>query len=125
MGRAMSSLWGTFVVLFIAMYTAKLSSILVAQDADVSSSGKIQSMADVRDFGGGRILTFTGEPMRQRIINAHPYLRITEVGALSGMTSVKVGISHPPHSASLIAHTRTRRDYYLCPDCLLIHIPRD
>ena len=60
MGRAMSSLWGTFVVLFIAMYTAKLSSILVAQDADVSSSGKIQSMADVRDFGGGRILTFTG-----------------------------------------------------------------
>jgi hypothetical protein len=125
MGRAMSSLWGTFVVLFIAMYTAKLSSILVAQDADVSSSGKIQSMADVRDFGGGRILTFTGEPMRQRIINAHPYLRITEVGALSGMTSVKVGISHPPHSASLIAHTRTRRDYYLCPDCLLIHITRD
>ena len=25
----------------------------------------------------------------------------------------RVRISHPPHSASLIAHTRTRRDYYL------------
>jgi len=24
-------------------------------------------------------------------------------------------------SASLFAHTRTRRDYYLCPDCLSIH----
>ena len=26
-----------------------------------------------------------------------------------------------PHSASLIAHTRTRRNYSLCPDCLSIH----
>jgi membrane associated rhomboid family serine protease len=29
--------------------------------------------------------------------------------------------SHSPHSTSLIAHTRTRRDGYLCPDCLSIH----
>ena len=28
------------------------------------------------------------------------------------------GLSQSPHTASLIAHTRTRRDYYLCPDCL-------
>ena len=34
---------------------------------------------------------------------------------------LKVRISHPPHSASLIAHTRTRRAHYLCPDCLSIH----
>jgi hypothetical protein len=32
-----------------------------------------------------------------------------------------VSLSHSPHSASLIAHTRTRRDYYLYPDCLSIH----
>ena len=29
--------------------------------------------------------------------------------------------SHSPHSTSLIAHTRTRRDGYICPDCLSIH----
>ena len=29
-----------------------------------------------------------------------------------------VSISQSPHSASAIAHTRTRRDYSLCPDCL-------
>ena len=37
----------------------------------------------------------------------------------------KVRISQSQHTASLIAHTRTRRDGYLCPDCLLIHITRD
>ena len=31
------------------------------------------------------------------------------------------GLSHPTLSASAIAHTRTRREYYLCPDCLSIH----
>ena len=29
--------------------------------------------------------------------------------------SAEVSISNSPHSASLIAHTRIRRDYYLCP----------
>ena len=38
-----------------------------------------------------------------------------------GLTKGKE-LSHSPRSASAIAHTRTRRDYYLCPDCLLIHI---
>jgi len=37
------------------------------------------------------------------------------------LSTREVSISHPPHSASLIAHTRTRRDYYLCPDYLSIH----
>jgi uncharacterized protein YdaU (DUF1376 family) len=37
----------------------------------------------------------------------------------------QVRISQSPCSASAIAHTRTRRDYSLCPDCLLIHITRD
>ena len=32
-----------------------------------------------------------------------------------------VRISQSPHTACLIAHTRTRRDYYICPDCLSIH----
>ena len=35
--------------------------------------------------------------------------------------AAKVSISQSPHSASLFAHTRTRRDGYLCPDCLSIH----
>jgi ornithine carbamoyltransferase len=42
-------------------------------------------------------------------------------GALMARAGPQVRISHPSHSASLIAHTRTRRDYYLCPDCLSIH----
>jgi hypothetical protein len=37
------------------------------------------------------------------------------------LSTREVSISHPPHSASLIAHTRTRRDYYFCPDYLSIH----
>ena len=37
--------------------------------------------------------------------------------------AAKVSISQSPHSASLFAHTRTRRDY--CPACLLIHNTRD
>ena len=41
-----------------------------------------------------------------------------------GLTKGKE-LSHSPRSASAIAHTRTRRDYYLCPDCLLIHITSD
>lgn len=90
MGRAMTSLWGTFVVLFIAMYTAKLASILVSQDSDSNSIKQIRSLTDVRDFGGGRILVFNGEPMKQRILNTHPYLRITEAGKLSEMSSAKI-----------------------------------
>jgi hypothetical protein len=30
-------------------------------------------------------------------------------------------LSQSPRSASLIAHTRTKRERYLCPDCLSIH----
>ena len=39
-------------------------------------------------------------------------LTITEFGYRVPLTKGK-GLSHPPHSASLIAHTRTRRDYSL------------
>ena len=37
--------------------------------------------------------------------------------------STRVRISQSPRSASVIAHTRTRRNCY--PDCLLIHITTD
>jgi len=36
-------------------------------------------------------------------------------------SKVRKGLSQSPRSASAIAHTRTRRDYYLCPDSLSIH----
>ena len=37
------------------------------------------------------------------------------------LQKVQVSISRSPHTACLIAHTRTRRGHFLCPDCLSIH----
>ncbi len=42
---------------------------------------------------------------------------------IAAMVSGNGKYSQSPHTASAIAHTRTRRDCY--PDCLLIHITRD
>ena len=50
-------------------------------------------------------------------------LGTSERVAISYQHLARVRISQSPYSASLNAHTRTRRDY--CPDCLLVHITRD
>jgi hypothetical protein len=36
-------------------------------------------------------------------------------------TLTSTGLSYKYITSALFAHTRTRRDYYLCPDCLSIH----
>ena len=61
----------------------------------------------IADPGGSEIdVRFNSETDGGLKVVLAPVLRFADVA---------VRISQSPHTASLIAHTRTRRDYYLCP----------
>ena len=98
-GRLLTSVYGLFTILFVSLYTAKLAAIIVVDDAQ--GAGLIQSLEDIRDRGG-KVLMFSGEPMKNRMISRHPYLRPVEAGNLGEMRTAKLTDLMTEHGAHAI-----------------------
>ena len=98
-GRLLTSVYGLFTILFVSLYTAKLAAIIVVDDA--RGGGLIQSLEDIRDRGG-QVLMFSGEPMKNRMISRHPYLRVAEGGTLGEMKTAKLTDLMTAHGAHAI-----------------------
>ena len=87
-GRLLMSIWGLFTLVFVSLYTAALAAVIIASDKGTGTV--IRSTEDVRD-NGGRVLIPEGDPVLAGILNAHPYLKVTEVSTAerrAGETSV-------------------------------------
>ena len=65
---------------------------------DARGGGLIQSLEDIRDRGG-QVLMFSGEPMKNRMISRHPYLRVAEGGTLGEMKTAKLTDLMTAHGA--------------------------
>ena len=98
-GRLLMSVYGLFSLLIVSLYTAKLAAIIVIQDS--SAGSQIRSLEDLKERGG-RAIMFNGEPMRNRMISAHPYLKITEAASLDELKTAKLSALMNAHNAHAV-----------------------
>ena len=112
-GRLLMSVFGLFTLLIVSLYTAKLAAIIVVQDSRAGS--QIRSLEDLKERGG-RVLMFEGEPMRNRMMSAHPYLKVTEAANMGTMKTTKLSALMNAHDAyavilpNVIARNAVRND---------------
>ena len=81
---------------------------------DLETTGLSKEKNRIIEIAAVNVTDKTHRPM-STLINPGRFSIPHHITQLTGITNSMVRISHSPRSASAIAHTRTRRDYYLCP----------